>query len=130
MLTSAPKDPFIACVDDDDSVGEAIKEMLMALGLNAVAYSSAEEFLLGAQLNRTACLITDVTMRGMSGFQLMKRLTELGHRIPTIVVTGYAKEGTRAEALSAGAVAFLRKPVGKDELVAGIQLALKRGRGD
>ena len=74
--------PFIAAVDDDESVGEAIKDLLVAIGLNAEAYSSAEEFLFSGRLDRTACLITDVTLRGMSGFQLMKRLAALGYRIP------------------------------------------------
>ena len=121
--------PFIACVDDDDSVGEAIREMLMALDLNAEAYSSADAFLRSGQLDQTACLITDVTMRGMSGFQLMKRLAEIGYRIPTIVVTAYANEKTRAEAAGAGAVGFLPKPVAKKELLACIQSALIRGHG-
>jgi FixJ family two-component response regulator len=122
-----PETPFIACVDDDESVGEAIREMFMALDLNAEAYSSAEEFLLSGQADRVACLITDVTMHGMSGIQLMKRLAALGYRIPTIVVTAYASERTRAEAVSAGAVGFLSKPVAMQELLACIELALKAG---
>jgi FixJ family two-component response regulator len=125
-----PETPFIACVDDDASVGEAIKEMLKALDLNAEAYSSAEEFLLSGQCDHTACLITDVSMHGMSGIRLMKRLTSLGYRIPTIVVTAYANERTRAEAVSAGAVGFLSKPVAKSELLACIELALQLGSGE
>jgi FixJ family two-component response regulator len=124
-----PETPFIACVDDEESVGEAIKDMLMALGLNAATYSSAEEFLLSGQAEHTACLITDITMRGMSGFALMQCLAALGHAIPTIVITGHANVRTRAEAKRAGAVCFFAKPVSKGELVAGIQSALSRGRG-
>ena len=124
-----PETPFIACVDDEASVGEAIKDMLMALGLNAATYSSAEEFLLSGQVEHTACLITDITMRGMSGFALMQRLAVLGHAIPTIVITGYANVRTRAEAKRAGVVCVFAKPVSKDELVACIQSALSRGRG-
>jgi FixJ family two-component response regulator len=120
---------FIACVDDDESVGEALKEMLMALDFNAGAYSSAESFLQSGMLDRTACLITDVKMHGMSGFDLMRRLTALGCRIPTIVVTSYANDGIRKEAIDAGAVCLLAKPVAKQELLACIELALNRGQG-
>jgi FixJ family two-component response regulator len=128
MNIPMPESPFIACVDDEESVGEAIKDMLMALGLNAATYSSAEEFLLSGQAEHTACLITDITMPGMSGFELMQRLAALGHAIPTIVITGYANARTRAEAKRAGVVCFFSKPVSKDELVACIQSALSRGR--
>jgi FixJ family two-component response regulator len=124
-----PETPFIACVDDDESVGEAIKEMLMPLDLNAEAYSSAESFLQSGQLDRTACLITDVKMHGMSGFDLMRRLAALGYRIPTIVVTGYAKDMIRKEAIDAGAVCLLPKPVARREMLACIELALNRGHG-
>jgi FixJ family two-component response regulator len=121
--------PFIACVDDDESVGEAIREMLMALDLDADAYSSADSFLRSGKLDRTACLITDVKMHGMSGFDLMRRLAALGYRIPTIVVTSYANVRARKKAIDAGAVCFLAKPVAKQELLACIELALNRGYG-
>jgi FixJ family two-component response regulator len=127
MGTAVPETPLIASVDDDESVCEAIKGLLEALGLNAEAYSSAEEFLLIGKLDRTACLITDVAMRGMSGFQLMERLAALGYRIPTIVVTGYAIERSRVEAFNAGAVCFLPKPVAMTELRICIRSALELG---
>jgi FixJ family two-component response regulator len=124
-----PETPFIACVDDDEAVGEAIKEMLMALDLNAEAYSSAESFLQSGKLDRTACLITDVKMQGMTGFDLMRRLAALGYRIPTIVVTGYADDRIRKEASNAGAVCLLSKPVARRKMLACIESALNRGRG-
>ena len=129
VSTSVPETPFIACVDDDESVGEAIREMLKALDLDAEAYLSGESFLSSGKLDRTACLITDVSMHGMSGFDLMRRLAALGYSIPTIVVTGYANDRTRAEAISAGAVCFLSKPVAKQELLAWLELALNLSHG-
>ena len=103
--------------------------MLKALDLNAEAYPSAESFLRSDKLARTTCLITDVTMHGMSGFDLMRRLAVLGYSIPTIVVTGYANDRTRAEAINAGAVCFLPKPVAKRELLACLKLALNLSQG-
>lgn len=126
MKTSMPETPFIACVDDDVSVTEAIKDMLLALDLNAMTYSSAEAFLQSGHASHTACLITDVTMPGMSGFELMQRLASLGYAIPTIVIAGYADARTRAEAAKAGAMCILEKPVPRDELLACIRSALSR----
>jgi FixJ family two-component response regulator len=125
-----PVTPLVAVVDDDESVCEAIKEFLVAFGLDAEAYSSAEEFLRGGSLEHTACLITDANMPGMSGFQLMEQLVTLRYRIPVIVVTGYANERSRAEAISAGAVCFLPKPVANKELLSCIQRALSLGHGE
>jgi FixJ family two-component response regulator len=124
-----PETPFIACVDDDEAVGEAIKEMLMALDLNAEAYPSAENFLQSGKLDRTACLITDVKMPGMTGFDLLRRLAALGYRIPTIVVTGNADDRIRKEASNAGAVCLLSKPVARRKMLACIESALNRGHG-
>jgi FixJ family two-component response regulator len=129
MKISMPETRIIACVDDDEAVTEAIKDMLTALDLNATTYSSAEEFLLSGQASHTACLITDVTMPGMSGFELMQRLASLGHAIPTIVIGGSATARMRAKAARAGAVCFLAKPVPPDELLAAIRSALSRGHG-
>jgi FixJ family two-component response regulator len=125
-----PVTPLIAVVDDDESVGEAIKELLVTIGLNAVAYSSADAFLRGGPLDRTACLITDATMPGMSGFQLMEHLATRGYRIPVIVVTGYANERARAEAIDAGAICFLPKPAAPKELLSCVQRALNFGHGE
>ena len=101
----------------------------MALDLNAEAYSSAESFLRSGNLERTACLITDVKMHGMSGFDLMRRLVAYGYKIPTIVVTSYANDRIRKEAIDAGAVCLLPKPVARREMLACIELALNRGHG-
>jgi FixJ family two-component response regulator len=119
-----PVKRFIAFVDDDESVGEAIKEYLGASGFDVEAYFSAEDFLRCGRIDETACLITDVTMPGLSGFDLSERLKMLGYEIPVIIVTGYVHEGTRAKAINAGAVCFLPKPVAMKELLSCIQSAL------
>jgi FixJ family two-component response regulator len=128
MKISTPETPIIACVDDDAAVTEALKDMLTAMDLKAVTYSSAEEFLQSGQAPHTACLITDVSMPGMSGFELIQQLASLGHAIPTIVVAGRASTAMRAEAARAGVVCFFAKPVPANELLACIESALSRGR--
>jgi FixJ family two-component response regulator len=129
MKSSVSVTPLIAVVDDDESVCEAIKELLAAAGFDSEAYSSAEEFLHSGQLHLTACLVTDVVMAGMSGFDLAQKLVALGYKVPVIMVSGCPNEKNRAVALSLGAVCFLPKPVAKGELVASIKIALNRDHG-
>ena len=118
--------PLIMCVEDDASVREAIKGLLVSLGFAAEVFSSAEEFIQSSRLSETSCLITDVKLGGMSGIELQNRLTALGHCMPTIVITAFPDERIRAQALSAGAICFLYKPVNMDELANCIESALNR----
>jgi len=119
-----PQTPLIAIVDDDASVCEAIQGFVEASGFAAEAFSSAEEFLQSELLNETACLITDVQLPGMSGFQLQNQLSVPGSRIPIIVITAFPGDDRRA--LAAGAICLLRKPVVKEDLLTCIRLALDR----
>jgi FixJ family two-component response regulator len=118
--------PRIICVDDDQAVCEAMSGLLKALGFAAETFLSAEALLQSDRLDETACLITDVQLRGMSGLQLQTRLIELGYRIPIIMITAFPDERIRDQALIAGAVCFLSKPVLKTDLLNCIHSALER----
>ena len=124
-----PQDPLIACIDDDKSVRDAIEGFLKAFGFNVEVFSSAEEFLQSSFLAQTACLIADVKLPGLSGLQLQARLIASGQRVPTIFITAFSDPHHRAQALGAGAIGFLEKPITKDELLACIRSALQPGRG-
>jgi FixJ family two-component response regulator len=123
-----PQDPFIACIDDDKSVRDAIEEFLKAFGFAVQAFSSAEDFLQSSRLNQTSCLIADVKLPGMSGLSFSS-----GWRHP---VNGFQRSSSRhfsdsrrrAQALGAGAICFLEKPITKDDLLTCIHLALEQGR--
>jgi len=121
-----PPRPLIACVDDDASVREALEGLLLAFGFAVEVFASAEDLLKSAPLGRISCLITDVKLGSISGLQLQKRLAESGCRIPTIVITAFGDDHLRAQALEAGAIGFLRKPIAKEDLLSGIELALHR----
>ena len=97
-----PPAPEIACIDDDTSVREALKGLLVAFGLAAKALASAEKFLRSAQMERFSCLITDMKLGGMSGLQLHTSLLETGHSIPTITITAFGDEYLRRQATEAG----------------------------
>ena len=118
--------PVIAIVDDDESVREALTSLMSSLGYEAVPYSSAVEFMESAERGRTACIITDVNMPGMTGPQLHQRLTESGEQIPTIFVTAYPDEAVRKNAALAGVDCYLTKPFREDELMECVRSALKR----
>ena len=122
--------PFIACVEDDLHVSEAIKGLLEAYGFAVEAFSSAEDFLQSDRLGRASCLITDVNLQGMSGLQLQDRLATAGQAIPTIVITGFPDERVRAQALGAGAICFLAKPIATEELLTCVRAAMLRRPGE
>src|ERR1700733_14415673 len=78
---------FVAIVDDDDLMRGALQGLLKAAGLPARAFASAEEFLQSGQHRRSACLIADIRMPGMSGLELQAKLNDEKISIPTIFIT-------------------------------------------
>ena len=115
---------FVAIVDDDDLMRNALHGLLKAAGLPARAFASAEEFLQSGEQHHTACLIADIRMPGMSGLDLQARLNAVQIRIPTIFMTAHGDERMRMQALRAGAVEFLAKPFDDDVLLESVRAAL------
>jgi FixJ family two-component response regulator len=116
--------PLIAIVDDDESVREATKGLMRSMGLTAEAFACGEEFLRSPHLNRTACLVADIHMPGMSGLDLHRHLSARNKTIPTILITAYPNDSVRARALSAGVICYLAKPFSEDDLIKCIRSAL------
>ncbi|RKP43602.1 response regulator transcription factor [Trinickia fusca] len=117
--------PFVAVVDDDDSVGRAIKRLLRSVGIEADTFSSGDEFLdmLSSMPSyRPDCVILDIQMPGMNGLEVQRRLG--GSGMPVILITAYDDVGVRAQALASGAVAYLRKPFNDSILIKTVQTAL------
>ena len=98
-------------IDDDESVRVASSSLLRSLGWEVSLYPSAESFLSGDSLESLACIVTDLHMPGMSGLQLQRRVRELKPGLPVIFITAFASDDARRQALDAGAVCFLSKPV-------------------
>jgi FixJ family two-component response regulator len=116
--------PLIAIVDDDESVREATKGLMRSMGLAVEAFACGEDFLRSPHLSRTACLVADVNMPGMSGLDLHRRLSARNKSIPTILITAYPNDSARARALSGGVICYLAKPFGEDDLINCIRSAL------
>ena len=101
---------MIAIVDDDESVQDALQDLIEADGLKASCFGSAEEFLESGLQRKAACLITDMRMPGMSGLELQARLKADGCKIPIIFITAHGDARVRIQAMREGAVEFLMKP--------------------
>jgi FixJ family two-component response regulator len=119
-----PKKSVIAIVDDDQAVREGTRDLLTAVGFVANAFERADEFLQSNHLDETSCLITDVRMPGMNGFELLNHLARSGHSIPTILMTAFPNDRGRTRATKAGVVCYLKKPFKEGELMACIHSAL------
>lgn len=116
---------MIAIVDDDESVRRALQGLMRAEGLPARTFASAEEFLDSGEQRKTACLIADIRMPGMSGLDLQAKLNAENCRIPTIFITAHGDSKMRMQALRSGAVEFLSKPFNDDVLLENIRAALE-----
>jgi FixJ family two-component response regulator len=125
-----PKIRVLSLVDDDASVRKATGRLIKSFGFTVEVFASGEEFLRFGSLRITACLVLDLQMPGMNGLQVQSHLAAAGYRIPIIFITAYPDEEIRAQALEAGAVAFLTKPFGGEALLKGIRSALKLSEGD
>jgi FixJ family two-component response regulator len=122
------KKQLISIVDDDESVREATKGLMKSLGFAAEAFGSAQSFLKSNHLHRVSCLIADVQMPGMTGFELHTHLVASGNPIPTILITAYPDDGARVRALKAGVICYLTKPFAEKDLLTCIESALDHGQ--
>jgi FixJ family two-component response regulator len=115
---------LISIVDDDVSIRESTKGFVRSLGYQAATFASAEEFLQSDSVDRTSCLITDVQMPGLSGVDLQRGLIAQGIQMPTIFITAFPEEETRARAMKAGALGYLSKPFSAESLLKCLGAAL------
>ena len=119
------REPLIAVVDDDESFRVALVEALFSLGYGARGFGSAEEFFAGDGTEPYDCVITDIHMPGMSGFDLRRRLSAQDPGLPVIMTTADAEPELEARAAAIGAVCLLRKPFEADAITDCLERALK-----
>jgi FixJ family two-component response regulator len=124
------KTPLISIVDDDWSLVEATVSLVQSVGYLAEGFRSAEDFLKSSQLLKTDCLILDIRMPSIGGFELQRRLAAGNYQIPIIFVTSYDGEDARIQAAQAGAVGFLCKPFSQESLFRAVRSALGSQRKD
>jgi len=127
-IANDPPRSVVFVVDDDRQIRAGLREVLEEDGRRVEDYADCESFLAAYRPVRNACLLVDATMPGMSGLALLRRLRESGHRLPAIMITGNSDVPTAVQAMRAGALDFIEKPVGRGELLASVGWALEQSR--
>lgn len=125
-VASALGVPLVIVVDDDGAIREAITDLVQSAGYETTAFGSTADLLVSNAVDAPGCLILDVRMPGASGLDLQRQLTRNGNPKPVIFLTGFGDIPMTVEAMKAGAVDFLTKPVRDQTLLDAIAVALTR----
>ena len=127
VLTMPDVPPIVFVVDDDVSVRESLESLIKTAGWRAEAFPSGPDFLSRPRVRVPCCLLLDVTLPGLNGLELQRQLAERTD-MPIIFITGHGDIPMTVQAMKAGAVEFLTKPLQHDVLVNAIRGALERSR--
>src|SRR5215217_1615789 len=106
-----PSEPIVHVVDDDLAVRQSLSFLLASDGFPVRLYESATAFLDSVKDAAAGCIVTDVRMPGIDGLEFLRRLNARGFALPVIVMTGHADVPLAVEAMKAGAIDFLEKPL-------------------
>jgi two-component system CheB/CheR fusion protein len=120
--------PVIFVVDDDSHIRDAVRGMLEEEKFAVEDFASSEDFLAAYRPGRESCLLVDSYLPGMNGLELLQRLRDDGQNLPAIMITGYGDVPMAVGAMKAGALDFLEKPIGRDDLLASIERALEQSK--
>lgn len=124
----SPISPIVFVVDDDISVRESLELLIRSEGLAVETFTSAQEFLARPRDSVPSCLILDVSLPGLNGLDLQKRIAPDRHDMPIIFITGHGDIPMTVQAMKAGAIEFLTKPFGGEVLLNAIRNAIKRSK--
>ena len=119
--------PLIAIVDDEASLRKALQRLLRSTGTNAEAFTSGEEFLASLLTHRPDCVLLDLHMPCVTGFDVLVRMAESGVNVPVIIITGQDSPEAHERAMALGATAYLCKPINDEALLEAVSLAVGGG---
>ena len=117
--------PVVYVVDDDESVRKALGRLFRSAGYDAKVFASAEEFLGQSSEDGPRCLVLDVRMPEIDGFELQRRLRASGSRIPIVFITAHYDTGIRQQVIDAGAVDYIQKPFDDEALLNAVRTGLE-----
>ena len=134
MMTEPKTDPGIEptvfVVDDDEAVRESLRFLLSTLHYQVRAFATAEDFLEAISSDQAGCVVLDINLPGMSGFELQARLEERRIGLPVIFITGKGSEASRARASKTNALGYVEKPLDDEVLLPLVRIAMKQGVTD
>ena len=125
-MTKAEETVFV--IEDDDSMRRALARLIRSVGLQVETSTSAQEFLSHPPPEGPCCLVLDIRLPGLSGLQLQESLNQYGMGIPIIFITGHGDVPMSVQAMKAGAMDFLQKPVNDQQLLDAVHRALSKDR--
>ncbi len=123
--TVLPEKDTVYVVEDDTSLCIAMRRLLKSAQYRVITFTSAEEFYRSDFKNSPGCLLLDIRLPGISGFELQELLIASGVQMPVIFITGQDRAGMEERARGLGASAYLRKPVDEETLLGAIRTAMK-----
>lgn len=124
VTNADPDRPVVLIVDDDGDMRTALQELMQSVGLEAEGFGSTRELLESGKHDKPGCLVLDVRLPGVSGLDLQQQLTSNGHAKPIVFLTAHADIPMTVQAMKAGAVDFLTKPVRDQTLIDAVSAAL------
>ena len=124
-MGTATADSVVYIVDDDEAVRDSLITLLEARGYQTKAFATAEAFLeAGAAPSLSGCLLLDVNLPGIGGLRLLQQIAQISPHLPVLMMTGMGQVATAVQAMKAGALDFLEKPLDADTLFALVDRAL------
>src|SRR5882762_5348762 len=118
---------LVSIVDDDESVREALPDLLREFGFAVQSFASAEEFLASGRIDETRCLVLDIAMPGMSGPDLQRELRRRSQALPIVYNTANEDSSDCARIVDAGTESYLIKPFSEAALLGAITKAIETG---
>ncbi len=120
--------PLVLVVDDDESIREALSDLLRSVGLEVMAFAATQALLDAKLPDRPTCLVLDVRLPGPSGLDLQSHLAKSGNSLPIVFMTGHGDIPMTVQAMKAGATDFLTKPFRDQDMLDAVIAALERDR--
>ena len=125
-MKDVPEAPIVYVVDDDSGVRQALESLLRSAGLKVQSFASAQDFLQTEPKSAAGCLVLDMRLPGLSGFDLQSELNRAEIFLPVVFITGYGDIPMSVRAMKAGAVEFLTKPFLDRDLLDAVRQAIDR----
>ena len=122
--------PIVFVIDDDADVRKALARLFLAAGRRVETFASARHFLERPAGDEPGCLVSDLRLPDMSGLELFAQLRASGRRLPIVFITGFGDVPTSVQAMKAGAVDFLSKPIDDGDLLDAVDRAISRDLGE